>query len=144
MIMSCLRLDSGFMITILVKMPNYEIIMLRCCISLAIFVLLDKTEILIPPPISYKTRLLLCILWKGCCIRPVPWRVLLPLWSLVSHSRGWRDNRRQLSQRSLLSSGLLSTAALSHRTLQQQNQKQWSLGLPALSCRFDLFWHLVM
>lgn len=35
---------SGFMITMMVKKPNYEIIMHPCCKSLAIFILLDKTE----------------------------------------------------------------------------------------------------
>lgn len=95
---------------------------------------------LISPSVSHKTRLLLCILWESCCIRPVRRWILLPLWGSVSHSRGRRNNRGHVSQWSLLSSGLLNATAVSRGTLQQQNQKCPSLRLPALSSRFDLYW----
>lgn len=94
----------------------------------------------LPHSILHQSRLLLCIRRKSCCIRPVHGRLLLPLRGSLAHSRGRRNNRGQVSRRSLLSSGLLNATAVSRGTLQQRDQKQWPLRLPALSCRFDLYW----
>lgn len=86
----------------------------------------------------FQNRFILYVPWDACCIRPVWCWVLLSLWGLVTHTSGSEDYRWHVSWRSLLSPGLLCADALSHRTLQQQNQEQSSLWLPALSSRSAL------
>lgn len=85
---------------------------------------------------SSQTRLVLRIPWERSYIRSVQCGLLLPLWSLVTHTRRWRFNRWPMSWRSLLSPGLFSTTPLPHWTLHQWNQEQSGLRLPALSPRF--------
>ena len=92
---------------------------------------------------SSLTRLVLCVPWEGCCIRPVWCWLLLLLWGLVTHTGGSRDDGWQMSWRSLLSPGLLCTTALSCRILQQRDQEHPSLQLPALSSRLALIHHML-